>query len=163
MTAEPGMAERKAALRAEIARELRAITRPERDARSAAICQQVINSDAWKRSARVLLFSPMRVEPDIAPLQPAASSSGKVVATIPSTVRDESQLDLPFAPDLILVPGVAFSPDGHRLGRGGGFYDRLLAGRARAAFKIGICFRLQLRTSLPCEPHDVLLDAVISD
>lgn len=116
-----------------------------------------------RASERVLFFAPMRSEPDIAPLSALAEGSGKQVATIPSTVRVESELQIPFSPQVILVPGVAFSIDGRRLGRGGGFYDRLLAGRARAAFKIGICFPLQLRQTVPHEEHDVILDVVISE
>jgi 5-formyltetrahydrofolate cyclo-ligase len=156
-------AERKAALRAQILTELRQMTADERASRSAAVREHVVESDAWKRSARVLLFSPLRAEPDIASLSALGMKSGKQVAAIPSTARIEAELQLPFAPELILVPGLAFSTDRHRLGRGGGFYDRLLAGRARAAFKLGICFRFQIRAMIPHEEHDVVLDAVISD
>lgn len=153
----------KAALRKEILAELRAISPEERARQSKLICARVIASEAWQRSRRVLLFSPMRSEPDIAPLSTLGQESGKHVATIANTERVESELQLPFTPELMLVPGIAFSVDGHRLGRGGGFYDRLLAGRARAAFKIGICFPLQLRPTVPHEAHDVILNLVISE
>lgn len=62
--------------------------------------------------------------------------------------------------DLVLVPGVAFDREGHRLGRGKGYYDRLLPQlRAR---KIGVCFPFQLLDSLPVEPFDVSMDEVIT-
>jgi 5-formyltetrahydrofolate cyclo-ligase len=159
----PETAEGKAAVRAEVLSELRHLRADDRAARSAEICRRVVGLDAWARSRAVVLFLPMRVEPDIAPLRIAAEQSGKHATAIPSDIRDEAALQLPFTPDLILVPGVAFSTDGHRLGRGGGFYDRLLAGRASAAFKLGVCFRLQLRASIPCEQHDIVLDLVITD
>jgi 5-formyltetrahydrofolate cyclo-ligase len=61
-----------------------------------------------------------------------------------------------------VVPGVAFSTDGLRLGRGGGYYDATLAG-APGAFRVGVAFDLQLRPDLPQEPHDVALDAVVTE
>ena len=66
-------------------------------------------------------------------------------------------------PDLIFVPGLAFSKDGHRLGRGAGFFDRLLAGRAARAFKIGICFSFQLVDAVPTERHDIEMDILVTD
>ena len=153
----------KAALRTPLLREVRAITEDDRAARSPLICRRIIESRAWEQATRILLFSPMRTEPDIQPLEAAATDAGKSAAVIPATLRLESDLQLQFVPDLALVPGLGFSREGHRLGRGGGFYDRLLAGRAREAFKLGVCFSLQLLVAIPTEPHDSVLDAVISD
>jgi 5-formyltetrahydrofolate cyclo-ligase len=64
-------------------------------------------------------------------------------------------------PELILVPGLAFTPSGRRLGRGAGFYDRLLATLRKETQKLGICFRFQVLESLPLEAHDLKVDAVI--
>lgn len=66
----------------------------------------------------------------------------------------------PEAIDLIVVPGVGFDRRGHRLGRGKGFYDRLLA--TTRATKIGICFDFQLLGVIPAEPHDVAMDMILS-
>lgn len=66
----------------------------------------------------------------------------------------------PAAIDLIVVPGVAFTADGMRLGRGRGFYDRYLAQSGMRAFRVGICFAHQLVDELPAEPHDIRMDAV---
>ena len=163
MTAEAGAAAGKAELRSAMIRLLRAMTPDERAARSASICRAVLSSAPWQRSERILLFTPMRSEPDISALHDAAVKTGKAAAAIPSDVRLEAELSLPFDPQLILVPGLAFSPNGHRLGRGGGFYDRLLAGRGRAAWKVGICFPMQVHPAIPHEPHDIILDAVICE
>jgi hypothetical protein len=57
----------------------------------------------------VLLFSPIRTEPDIAPVGAAATDAGKRISIMPTTLRNESQLELPFIPDLVLVPGLAFT------------------------------------------------------
>ena len=163
MSTEAEIAAQKTAVRAAMAAQLRALSVEERASRSGIICRRVVDSDAWLRAERVLLFSPIRSEPDIAPLGAIATGAGKQIAVMPTTLRNEADLELPFIPDLVLVPGVAFSRGGHRLGRGGGFYDRLLTGRAKNASKLGICFALQLLESIPIEPHDAVLDAVISD
>lgn len=63
--------------------------------------------------------------------------------------------------DVIFVPGVAFAADGARLGYGGGFYDRFLAGSA--ALKIALAFDLQLTPSLPALEHDVKMDIIITE
>ena len=159
----PDLAAVKTALRARMLTQLRAMSAEERAERSAIICRRTIESPAWQNARRVLLFSPIRTEPDIAPIGAAATDAGKQTSIMPTTLRDESQLELPFIPDLVLVPGLAFSGAGHRLGRGGGFYDRLLTGRAHRAVKLGICFASQLLDAVPTEPHDAVLDAVISD
>lgn len=64
--------------------------------------------------------------------------------------------------DIIIVPGVAFDKKGGRLGRGGGYYDRLLW-KARKVFKIGLCFREQTVKKVPVKAHDVRVDKVITD
>lgn len=63
--------------------------------------------------------------------------------------------------DLIVVPGVAFDQKGNRLGRGKGYYDRLLP-QIPSAYKAGICFPFQLVEEVPAEPHDVCMDIIIT-
>lgn len=63
--------------------------------------------------------------------------------------------------DLILVPGVAFDRAGNRLGRGGGFYDRLLP--QTSALRVGICFDFQTLETLPAEPHDCRMDRLVTE
>jgi len=64
--------------------------------------------------------------------------------------------------DAFVIPGVGFSEDGLRLGRGGGYYDVTLKAAPRAA-RIGVGFDVQLRSTLPRDPHDVPLDAVVTE
>lgn len=64
--------------------------------------------------------------------------------------------------NLAVIPGVAFDADGHRLGRGKGFYDQLLCLPAfRQVRKLGLCFPFQLIPSLPTEAHDINMDEVL--
>lgn len=62
---------------------------------------------------------------------------------------------------LMLVPGVAFTKDGKRLGRGGGFYDRTLSVIPSCIKTIGICKQSQIVEYLPTEPHDRQVDTVM--
>jgi 5-formyltetrahydrofolate cyclo-ligase len=64
-------------------------------------------------------------------------------------------------PQLLLVPLLAFDAQGHRLGHGGGFYDRTIA--AFGVRAIGIAYAGQEVETLPHEPHDMKLDAVLTE
>lgn len=61
--------------------------------------------------------------------------------------------------DVVLVPGVAFDAKGNRLGRGKGYYDRIL--KNCSAYKIGLCFGFQFVKKVPVDPNDVPMDEVI--
>lgn len=63
--------------------------------------------------------------------------------------------------DLVIVPGLAFSPNGDRLGMGGGYYDRFLAGLA--VIKVGLVCRQLLLDSVPSTSHDISMDWVITE
>lgn len=68
----------------------------------------------------------------------------------------------PAQADLIFVPGLAFTRDGHRLGRGRGYYDRLLSTLTESTLRVGVCFACQLVDTIPDEPHDQPVDLVLS-
>jgi len=68
------------------------------------------------------------------------------------------------AEDLILIPGLAFDPNGMRVGSGKGVYDRFLAGSGKLAQKWGVAFSPQVTsTSLVREPHDIPMDALVTE
>ena len=75
----------------------------------------------------------------------------------------EAEIVSPKEVEVWIVPGLAFTRNGKRLGYGGGWYDRLLAEAPKRAWKIGIAHEFQVVEDLPSEPHDVLLDDVIDD
>ena len=62
--------------------------------------------------------------------------------------------------DLVLVPGMAFDLNGNRLGRGKGFYDRILAGAS--GLKCGIAYDFQLVETIPTEEHDATVDFIFT-
>lgn len=64
--------------------------------------------------------------------------------------------------DVVLAPGVGFDPTGHRLGFGGGHFDRLLARLRRGAVVVGIALDSQLVDHVPVEPHDRTVDVIVT-
>lgn len=65
--------------------------------------------------------------------------------------------------DVIIVPALGYTPTGERLGKGGGYYDRLLGFPERRGRAIGVCFDCQITDSLPTEPHDQRVDLVVTE
>ena len=63
----------------------------------------------------------------------------------------------------LVVPGLAFTPKGERIGYGGGFYDRFLSDPSVHAIRIGVAYALQLVPALPDEPHDEGMDYVVTE
>ena len=75
----------------------------------------------------------------------------------------EAEIVSPKEVEVWLVPGLAFTLNGKRLGYGGGWYDRLLAAAPKNAMKLGIAHAFQVVDDLPSESHDVLLTSVVDD
>ena len=63
--------------------------------------------------------------------------------------------------DVVIVPGVAFTEDGKRCGRGKGYYDKYLSRDGFRAVKVGVCYKEQLVEDIPNEPHDIVMDYTI--
>ena len=68
----------------------------------------------------------------------------------------------PIVPDVLLIPGLAFSSKGERLGRGKGFFDRYLENNQQA-LKIGLCFEEQMASFIPREAWDKNMDLIITE
>jgi 5-formyltetrahydrofolate cyclo-ligase len=65
--------------------------------------------------------------------------------------------------DFILVPGLAFTARGARLGYGRGFYDRLLVNRVHQTWLVAAAFSVQILKSIPADSHDIPVDMVITE
>ncbi|MBO7686643.1 MAG: 5-formyltetrahydrofolate cyclo-ligase [Kiritimatiellae bacterium] len=83
----------------------------------------------------------------------------------PMGIREPADADIVPPEDVRawIVPGLAFTKGGKRLGYGGGWYDRFLARAPRDAVKIGVSYSFQLVEDLPSEPHDIPLTDVVDD
>lgn len=82
---------------------------------------------------------------------------------IPTVAEDGRELLPAGSFDIVIVPGVAFSENGSRLGMGAGFYDRFLSEREPQAYRIALCFDSQLVPEIPVEEHDQRVDAIITE
>ena len=83
----------------------------------------------------------------------------------PMGIREPVDADIvePKEVDAWIIPGLAFTRGGKRLGYGGGWYDRFLASAPKGAAKIGVAYSFQIVDDLPVEPHDILLTDVVDD
>jgi 5-formyltetrahydrofolate cyclo-ligase len=151
---QPQEPSNKSILRASMRRDRRTLV--DRPARSLAIWDAVVALDPVVRAARILLFDTIPGEPETAPFAAWCRSNDKQVA------RPHDDVD-PRWPDVVIVPGLAFTASGHRLGQGGGWYDRFLAQTRVDCIAIGVGFDLQIVDELPIEAHDVQLDRVVTE
>jgi 5-formyltetrahydrofolate cyclo-ligase len=129
---------------------------PDQTGRAERIWATVQGLDAVTRAGTVMVFTSIAGEPDTAPFIAWCTARGKRV------VVPEEQPD-PTAVDVVIVPGVAFTPDGGRLGQGGGWYDRFLASVRPDCTSIGVGFDPQVVDVLPTEPHDIRLDSIVTE
>ena len=166
--------------RLEMKQRVRALEAGFRARASEEICRAILAEEAWTAARLVAAFLPIPGEPQIAPLLenktvciPRVRGETCDLVLLPRDVSTDWRLAGPefdalpaldlARVDLILVPGLAFTKDGARLGRGGGYYDRLLASCPAYTRRIGVCFAAQLVASLPVEPHDQRVARVITE
>jgi 5-formyltetrahydrofolate cyclo-ligase len=148
--------------------------------RSVQLWAAVAELPEFRQAASVMAFKGFGSEPDTDPLFARLAAEGKrlllpriddgaivVCDGDGPTARSRIGVDepqgepLPFdVVDFVIVPGLAFTPEGYRLGYGGGFYDRFLP--QVPAPNAGVCFAEQIVTDLPVEAHDVRVHRVVS-
>ena len=152
---------------------------------SEQICSKVLRLASWQEAGTLLLYYPLTDEVDVRPLIKVAFEGGKRVL-LPVVKGEELELRLyedetslkkgafgimeptgeVFSPEkydeikLAFVPGMAFDRAGHRMGRGKGYYDRLLP-KLKEAKLTGICFPFQLLDEVPAEPHDIPVAEIV--
>jgi 5-formyltetrahydrofolate cyclo-ligase len=144
--------------KAELRRSMRSLRRAleDRDARSVRLWQRVQALPSVATAERVLVFTTIVGEPDTAPFVRWCERYGKLTAV------PEEAVDVDW-PDVAIVPGLAITRAGHRLGQGGGWYDRFLDRVPARCTTIGVGFAPQVLDALPIEPHDVTLQYVVTD
>lgn len=174
-------------LRVKIRAAVRSLLPEKRRSDSEKLCV-VLRAQPFFQSARsILFFAPLPEEPDLWPLLNETLAGKKLVA-LPCFdadtqvyqprrvmdlhveilsgkfgIREPSENCIAIPPndlDLVLAPGVAFGLDGHRLGRGKGYYDRLL--RNFSGSKVGVAFDEQIVEVVPSEPNDVRMDLILT-
>ena len=175
----------KAELRKQMASLRAAVSLEQHERASRALAEQVM--PLLHDAQIVLLYSALAHELSLVPLAEALQARGGATVVyprvegpreltlchvpkhkdlVPGTFKvyepcASAEVIAPAAIDVALVPGVAFTAGGDRLGYGGGYYDSLLPKLRSDARTIGVGFEFQLVDELPVEPHDVLLDTVV--
>jgi len=168
----------KPALRQKMLVSLCTMTTVEKSTASRQICNQLISWPCFQMSITVALFCPTPTEPDLLPLlaisekrflfpkcQPGRHLTWHRPEHMDKWGRNRfgiTEPDSAFDPavdsreiELILVPGLAFTACGERLGHGAGYYDRFLYHLAPSVITAGICFSRQIKTQIPSEAHDI--------
>lgn len=174
--------EEKTALRREISEKKRALSPKQIKAASAVLAQKLFDHPLYQQADALYAYLSYNQEVRTDGIIRRAMREGKRVAVpkivegemvflwltedsviapgykgIPEPVEGEPAQ----APDaLVLMPGLAFTPDGARMGYGGGFYDRFLCAEAHPT--IALCYDFQLLSALPVAAHDIPVDAVLS-
>jgi len=129
---------------------------PDPEGRSEELWRHLIALPAVAAAEMVLAFTSLPGEPETRSLFVWCAATGRL-ATVP-----EADVE-PAWPDVVVVPGLAFTATGERLGQGGGWYDRFLSGVREDCTSIGVCFAEQIVDALPIEAHDVAMDHVVTD
>ncbi|HSC23284.1 MAG TPA: 5-formyltetrahydrofolate cyclo-ligase [Casimicrobiaceae bacterium] len=182
--------ERKRSLRDAILQARDALDAAWREEASTAIAARIGEDALFVRAQTVLLTLPFRSEWNALRVVERALASGKIVAAprvdaatrmlrayriedpardvetgyrgIPEPRATGAEIALASV-DWVLVPGVAFDARGHRLGYGGGFYDRLLPIVPQTAARVAGAFEMQVVERVPTAPHDVAVDMIVTE
>ena len=174
----------KRALRREIAAQKRALSPAQIEAASADLTAQLLAHPLFRAARSLYAYLSYNQEVRTLPLIRQAQALGKRVAVpkvygdtmkflwlddlsavapgaynIPEPIADGPEADDETA--LVLMPGLAFAPEGHRCGYGGGFYDKFLAAHPTHP-TLALCYGFQMFDHLETDDYDIPVDAVIS-
>ena len=173
----------KKALRAAIRQQKRAMTEEEIVSKSEKLGQLLAQNELYQKAKTFYGYLPYNQEVRTVPMLEQALRDGKRVA-VPKCYGDtmkfiymddlsqvapgyagipEPTADAPIADDptaLVLMPGMAFDPQGHRIGYGGGFYDKFLAAEPNHP-TLALCYDFQMLPHLDTEAFDIPVDTVL--
>jgi 5-formyltetrahydrofolate cyclo-ligase len=184
---DPIIPQLKAGIRCEMRARMASVEPGAMAGLSRQACELMLQQSVWQEAQTVMLFSPLPDEIDVSLVIRAALSAEKTVC-LPRFNKERSQyeaaaiqnLTSDLSPgkmgiaepsrscrsiplnllDFCLASGVAFDVGGRRLGRGWGYYDRIFD--AMKGIKCGAAWDEQILTSIPVEPHDQLLDLILT-
>ena len=173
----------KKALRKEIRKKKRAMSLQEIEEKSKALAEQFLQSELYRNAKSIYGYLPYNQEVRTTAMLRQAQLEGKRVAVpkvygdemkflwlddldqvekgysnIPEPIADGPEADDPTA--LVLMPGLAFDKEGHRVGYGGGFYDKFLAAEPGHP-TLALCFDFQMLPKLETEEFDIPVDQVL--
>lgn len=183
-TQEEATALHKQRLRAELLARRKALTEEDKAAADALIGQRVLHWCAAQAIHSLAVYQPIRREPDLSAAYNALAARG-VHLCLPVVVDKQAALEFRawqpgdmlekdgmgtlvpppgtavVRPQALLIPCVGFNEKNYRLGYGGGFYDRTLAGKS-PPLAVGVCYHFG-RADFAAQAHDMPLDALLTD
>ncbi|HEU4965346.1 MAG TPA: 5-formyltetrahydrofolate cyclo-ligase [Bacilli bacterium] len=177
-------------LRHELLANRKALAPQERADLDAGVLQNLLALPEMQKAQTILAYLDFRGEVDSSGLIEWALREGKTICA-PVTVKEERRLipvqmsslqevrfgaygirepimtdnnviEIPCI-DVVVIPGVGFDRQGGRLGYGGGYYDRFLPRLREGVVKIAVAYELQILPQVPLEPHDTLLDMLVTE
>jgi len=180
----------KPALRRRLREVLASMSDADRHAKSAAACSFLAGTPEFAAASCVMLYLSTQTEIDTAPLALKCWQAGKMVVvprvswdqrrmipieisslqtgltTTGHGIREPDSSGKPIPTnlvDLVVVPGLGFTENGYRIGRGMGFYDRFLAQGDFVGISCGLAFQDQIVPEVPVLDHDVPLSMLVTD
>lgn len=186
MTRSRRLERQKRALRADSKSRRDSLAPQERALKSAAIGEGLLALPELRAARKVMLFSSFGSEVETAAMIERLAAIGKelalprveggdilAVAYRPGDpVREAwfgaeeplgARILTPAQVDIVVTPGLAFDRRGHRVGYGGGFYDRFLRQVRADAFKVAVAFHLQVVDEVPSRGDEVPVDAIVTE
>jgi len=179
----------KAQMRRDLRNRLMEFTDDQRSASSRQACQHLINTDQFKHASVVMFYLSLPHEIDVTPAILHAWQNGKTVV-VPKVSWQQRHMipveitsletgiateaaglrnpitGVPVPPediDLVVTPGLAFDKKGHRLGRGGAYYDRFFDSNKLDACKCGFAFSRQTVENVPAGNQDKPMDLLVTE
>ncbi len=165
----------------QLRREILARRRAVSSSLSAAICRHVARLPVFCKASTIMLYFSAHSEVDTSLLFTLSEKAGKKICA--PRVLNETAMEAAYVDegplqkgkfgiwepcgkvaediDLVIVPGVVFDRQGHRIGYGKGYYDRFLQGRKVST--VGLAYACQVVPEIPAEPHDVTLDMIVTE
>lgn len=169
-------------IRTQIKAAVKALSAEQRRCEAERLLRLIAEEPNFQSAQRVLIYNPLPDEIDVLPILHKYKAQKQFF--MPVVADDNTLKILPYTDeqktgaygigepvgtefidistiDLVIVPGVGFTADGYRLGRGKGYYDRLLSGAK--TYKIGVCYTCQIEPGIveTVEPHDVKMDKML--
>jgi 5-formyltetrahydrofolate cyclo-ligase len=157
---------------------------------SAAACTRLAALETFRHASVVMLYMPLPTEIDLTPAAircfrhgqtvcvPRVDWKGRDMVPVEISSFDDEVMEIddhgvrtpregrpvvPHVIDMVIVPGLAFDPNGNRLGRGGGFYDRFLRRLRRSATTVGLAFDAQIIDEVPADDRDFAVSTIVTD
>ena len=170
-------------LRSYIRQQKRAMTQEQIQEASARLAELLYQTPEYRAAKTIYFYLPYNQEVRTVPMVEQAWADGKQVA-VPKVYDDEMRFiyltdmsqvdkgysgipepiaDAPVANDpeaLVLMPGLAFDKEGHRIGYGGGFYDKFLAAEPHHP-TVALCYAFQMVEQIPVDDYDIPVDRVL--